>query len=367
MATMTIPASPKDITAEWLTQALRSSGIIKDATVTSIEATTIGEGSGFIGQLANVALRYDHVEPGAPATLIAKFPGASEGGRHIGNLFDFYNREIRFYEEIAEKVELNTPKRYYSASDCDKKEYILLLEDLAPAQVGDHAAGCKLAEAELAIRNIAAFHATWWESPELEKLAEWMPLVDAPVHRSAESSYAQAWPPFLASFGAGLSDEMKQIGERIGENVIKLQSSVADRPHTIVHGDYRTDNLFFASPAGGHPFAVADWQISCRGRGIFDVAYLLCGGLEPQQRRDNEQRLVHLYVDTLAEHGVKDYGFDLAWREYRRMALYAFVYVVIAIGTLDASNERGVQLFTVWLERAASAILDLKAVEEMPA
>ena len=42
-------------------------------------------------------------EPGAPASLIAKFPGASEGGREIGNMFDFYHREIRFYEEIADE------------------------------------------------------------------------------------------------------------------------------------------------------------------------------------------------------------------------------------------------------------------------
>jgi len=48
-------------------------------------------------------------EPGAPASLVAKFPGASEMGRHIGNLFDFYNREIRFYEEIAETSNCTHP------------------------------------------------------------------------------------------------------------------------------------------------------------------------------------------------------------------------------------------------------------------
>lgn len=364
---LTIPAGPQELTAEWMTAALRSSGVITDATVTAIKATTIGEGSGFIGQLAQVSLMYDRQEPGAPSSLIAKFPGASETGRYIGNLFDFYHREIRFYDEIADEVELRTPKRYYSAMDRETQEYIILLEDLAPAVVGDHAAGCTLAEADLAIRSIAKFHATWWDHPRLEEIADWMPPVDGPVHQSGQQSYQDAWGPFIENFGDRLSPEMKRIAEQIGQNVIKLQSSISDRPHTIVHGDYRTDNLFFRGPQGGDDLAVIDWQIACRGRGVFDVAYLLCGGLEAGVRKANEERLLRLYHDTLAANGVTGYSFEQCWREYRRMALYVLVYVVISLGTLDFANERGLTLFNAWLRRSVAAIEELNAAEEMPA
>lgn len=362
-----IPAGPQELTAEWMTEALRSFGVIKDATVTAIKPTVIGEGSGFIGQLAQVALTYDKHEPGAPASLIAKFPGASETGRYIGNLFDFYHREIRFYDEIAEEVELRTPKRYYSAANRDTQEYVILLEDLAPCVVGDHAAGCTLAEADLAVRNIAKFHAAWWEHPRLEEIAGWMPTVDGLVHQSAQQSYQEAWGPFIENFGDRLSPEMKKVAEQIGQNVIKLQSSISDRPHTIVHADYRTDNLFFKGPEGGAEFAVIDWQISCRGRGVFDVAYLLCGGLDADVRKANEERLLHLYHDTLVANGVTGYSFEQCWREYRRMALYVLVYVVISLGTLDFANERGLALFDAWLRRSIAAIDELNAAEEMPA
>lgn len=366
MKTMSIPAGPDALTAEWLTDALRSTGIITGARVESHTADVIGEGSGFIGQLARVGLQYDRPEAGAPASLVAKFPAASAAGREIGNLFDFYRREIRFYEEIAGEVELHTPRRYYSASNMATGEHILLLQDLAPARVGDHAAGCTLAEADLAVANIAKFHATWWESPRLEEIADWMPVIDAPVHRSAENSYQQAWTPFIENFGDRLSPAMRKTAERIGTNVIKLQSSVADRPHTIVHGDYRTDNLFFGTPEGGEPFSVADWQIACRGRGIFDVAYLLCGGLDVSLRSANERRLVQLYHDTLTKNGVKGYSFEQCWTEYRRIALYVLVYVVISLGTLDFANERGLKLFNVWLERSTTAIEELNAAELLP-
>lgn len=363
---LAIPQSPQDITAEWLTSALRAGGRLSDGTVASADVKTIGEGSGFIGQLAMVTLTYDGDAAGAPKTLVAKMPGASPAGREIGNLFDFYHRELRFYREVAPEIELRTPALYYSAMNRDSAEYILLIEDMAPARVGDHAAGCQVSEAEVSLRALAAFHATWWESPRLESFAEWMPQVDAPVHQSAQASYQQAWGPFIENFGAAISPAMREIGERIGQNAIALQTSISDRPHTIVHGDFRTDNLFFGTAQGGAPVAVCDWQIACRGRGVFDVAYLLCGGLDAEDRRANEERLVRLYHDGLVAGGVTGYSFEQCWREYRRMALYVFVYVVISLGTLDFANERGLSLFQAWLRRSSAAIEELNAVEEMP-
>ena len=71
--------------------------------------------------------------------------------------------------------------------------------------------------------------------------------------------------------------------------------------------------------------------------------------------------------DLLVEGGVTGYGWEQCWREYRRMSLYVFVYVVISLGTLDFANERGLALFNAWLRRSSSAIEDLRAAEEMPA
>ncbi|MHB8514994.1 MAG: phosphotransferase [Dehalococcoidia bacterium] len=359
---MDIPAGPEQLSADWLTDALRQNGIIDRALVTAFDTKVIGEGSGFIGQLARVGLRFDRDEPGAPRSLIAKFPAATEGGREIGNLFRFYEREIRFYEEIADRVDLRTPKRYHSAMDTGRGEYVLLLEDLAPARVGDQLAGCSLDDARLAVSELAKFHATWWQSPELDAM-DWMLVIDDPVHQSAQQSYSEAWEPFVQNFAGGLSKEMLALAERIGKNVINIQHGFADEPRTIMHGDYRLDNMFFAGPGGGAEFAVVDWQITSRGRGIFDLAYFVCGGLPPALRRAHEMELVRLYHDLLLARGVRGYDFDRCLREYRTGALYLLVYVVISLGTLDTANERGLALFHAWLDRATTAILELGAGE----
>ncbi len=366
MAKLKIPAGPDELTPEWLTHALRQTGTITDATVRSFELKTIGEGAGFMGQLAQVALLYEGSEAGAPRSLIAKFPSDIPENRDIGNHFRFYERETRFYQEIADEVELQTPRCYYSAMDVGADDYVLLLEDLAPARVGDQLAGCSPEEAELAIRHLAKLHATWWESPRLDEIG-WMPLTNDPlIAQSAQDAYLEAWAPFVEYVGDKLSDNMRAVGERYGKNVINMLNRLGEQPRTIVHGDYRLDNLFFGTPEGDDPLAVIDWQISSRGRGVFDVAYFTCGAMQPADRKAVEMDLLRMYHTILVDNGVRAYDFDQCFEDYRASVLTCLLYSVIEIGSLDTANERGVELFTAIMERAVSAIADLNAAELLP-
>jgi hypothetical protein len=365
MAKLKIPAGLDELTPEWLTHALRQTGTITDATVESFELKAIGEGAGFRGQLAQVALRYEGSDAGAPRSLVAKFPSDVPENRDGGNLFHFYERETRFYQEIADEVELRTPRCYYSAMDVEADEYVLLLEDLAPARVGDQVAGCSPDEAELAIRHLAKFHATWWESPRLAEI-DWMPFASDPTQMQAvEDSYRGTWDSFLERFGDRLQASMVRTGERLADNIAGIMAYTAEPPRTIMHGDYRLDNLFFATPEGGDPLAVIDWQISFRGRGVFDVAYFMSGSLHPKERKAKEMGILRSYHSILTENGVRDYSFDQCLHDYRLSTLFCLVYPVIGGGSLDMGNERGVALWNGWLDRNVAAIVDLDAGELM--
>lgn len=363
MGTSTVPRSPEEITPQWLTGALRENGVIGDASVTGIEHHRIGAGAGFLGQLSKLTLSYDREQPGAPATLIAKLPALDPGGRHVGNLFRFYEREIRFYDEISDKVKISVPRRYYSAMDVEGDEYLLLIQDMAPAVVGDEAAGVSLEQSELAIRAIAEFQAGWWDSPELEKL-DWMPAVNAPVHQSAEPAYQQAWEPFCQMFGDKLSPKVMALGDEMQHHVVDLLNAVEPAPRTIIHGDFRGDNVFFGDGVSAPAFSAIDWQISSKGRGVFDVAYFLCTSVTPEIRKESEERLVRMWHDIISEsNDTSRYTYDDAFYDYRVSALYMHVYTVIALGTLDTANERGVMLFNEWLRRRATAIEELDCHE----
>ena len=367
MAELTIPAGPEALTPEWLTQALRETGTIKKSAVTSFDMEQdIAAGTGLIGQLARLTPHYDQTEEGAPRSLIAKFPAATPENREIGDLLRFYEREIRFYEEIADEIELRTPRRYYSAMDIDAKEYVLLLEDLSQARVGDQLAGCSLAEAELVIRELAKLHATWWDHPRLEEL-DWMPKANDPLMaQPVADSYQQAWGPFREQFGDGPARSILETGERLGEKITAILDQTADPPRTIVHGDCRLDNLFFAPKEGGDPLAVIDWQISLRGRGPYDVGYFMSQSIDPSERKAKEMDMLRMYHRTLMENGVRDYDFDQCLHDYRLSTLFCLAYPVISGGTLDLANERGLALVTAMLERSVAAITDLNAGELLP-
>ena len=70
---------PAEITKEWLTQALRSTGAIQSS-VTHVEPLIIGEGVGLMAQLARLSITYAKPES-APTTMIAKF--AEIGRAHV--------------------------------------------------------------------------------------------------------------------------------------------------------------------------------------------------------------------------------------------------------------------------------------------
>jgi aminoglycoside/choline kinase family phosphotransferase len=365
MSKLTIPGRPEELTADWLTRALRSSGTLTSAEVIKFESEPIAEGVGLMGQLACVKPHYDRPEAAAPRSLIAKFPAEAEENRDVANHFRFYEREIRFYEEIADEIDLRTPRCYYSAMDVEADRYVLLLEDLAPARVGDQLAGCSRQEAELAISTLAKFQATWWDSQRLEDL-DWMPYANDPVNRAVEETYQDAWEPFLERFGDKVPRPVLEAGERLGARLNAIQDEMTVPPRTICHGDYRLDNLFFTPPESGDPLAVIDWQISFRGRGPSDVGYFMSQSLSPNERSSSEMDILRTYHRTLMKNGVDGYDFDRCLHDYRLGTLFWLVTPVIVGGTLDLSNERGLALATTIIERSVAAIVDLDAGELLP-
>jgi hypothetical protein len=363
MAKVKLPAGPTDVTPAWLTHALRESGAIRDAAVTGISMEIIGEGVGVLGQLARFTLDYDGAEPGAPRTLIGKFPAAVQDNRDLANLFRFYEREVRFYERIAEEVQLRTPKRYYSHFDEDTNDFVLLIEDMAPARCGNQVEGCSQAEARTTILNMAPFHATWWDKVDTPHL-DWIPYGNDPIQHFAESSYNDGWEHFTQNFGDRLSPRAMAIAERFKTKIIATEDAFVTPPMTIAHGDLRYDNLFFADSG---EMTVADWQIIVRARGPYDVGYFMSQSLQPAERRACEMDILRAYYEKLLEHGVTDYSFNQCFDDYRISAMFCLVYPVISGGTLDLANERGVELVRAMLDRSVATILDLDCGELIPA
>ena len=357
------PTTVEAITAAWLTNTLRAQGCLKDATVTAVSTSPLGVGVGFMSILQRLTLTYDGPAPDAPKTLVAKLNTTDPGAHQIDGAFNFYEKETGFYREIGALSPIRTPRAYCVEFMPETREFILLLEDLAPARIGDQLEGLSFEEAAQAIAAIAVFHAHWWKHPSLPQ-RDWILHINSPRMKALEPIYQQCWGPVVAFLGDRMPAEVREIGERLSTRVAAMMDGLAARPTTLMHGDYRADNFFFRE--GADSFAVADWQILMQGGGVFDIAYLMAGSLDIEVRRARERELLGIYHQTLVENGVKDYSLEDCTNDYRHCIMLCWCWPVVAIGSLDTANERGVALFHTWAQRGMTAITDWDAGAMLP-
>jgi aminoglycoside/choline kinase family phosphotransferase len=354
-----IPASAGALTPEWLTRALRGTGTITDARVTSCHAELFGEGKGFSGQLARVGLRYDLAEDGAPASLIAKFqfPHPDPDIRAAVLQARVHEREFCFYRDVAQHVALRTPRMYYGALRAETGECVLLLEDLAPAQTLRLLDGCTAEDASVALRHLAAFHAAWWEHPRLDDM-DWLPGVGEQAEND-QRQYAHAWDVFLTKVGDLLPDGIVLLGPRLKDHVAMVKRYLGQQPRTFLHGDFHLHNLLFDSTTGPRTLTVIDWQACSRGRATRDLVHFLATGLPSDRRRAHELDLLRLYHTTLTEHGVRDYSFEQCLHDYRFTMLDELTFLVMVLAHVDFSaNEAASRIRDMAIERVGAAILD---------
>jgi hypothetical protein len=364
MSSGPIPQAHGELTPSWLTSALRESGVIRDARVISVAVQPIGVGTGFVGDIARLRLTYDRVELGTPASLIAKLPTSDARRRIMSIGARLFEREIRFYSDIAGDLDLRTPRSYYGATDLAEHRHLLLLEDLAPARAGDQVAGCSVADAELALRSIARLHAAWWQSERLAEL-EWMPL-QAAVHPSVEAWWDEMWRQCLERAGDRIPAAALRVAEGIGGKAMYAVARLGHAPQTVAHGDFRLDNVFFEASAGGDTLALVDWQLSTRGSAALDMGYFLCGSLSSGDRKAHEMRLLRAWHDELLARGVRGYAFDDAVRDYRLSIVVCLAFVTFMLNVIESADERATRLFDVLLDRTCAAAAELDLEELLP-
>ncbi|MGA9278179.1 phosphotransferase family protein [Ilumatobacter sp.] len=360
----TLPTTTSEITADWMTEALRGSGTIgDDVTVEGVHADAGAAGVGFMGEVAIVDVQYSGDADGAPDRVVAKFPTQSPEVRAMMHPTRVYEREHRFYENLASSTPVRTPDVYHVTCEVsdepDAERYMMLLEDLSGLELGDQLAGVTPEQAESAMVGAARHHARFWDRAGLED-ASYIPTINGPLNKAGESIYNASLPGFKEVFSSALMPDMVPIAEVYGRNHPLFLDRFAAMPHTLVHFDYRADNLFFDTDGS---VVVIDWQSISIGGGAADIGYFLGQNLSIADRRAHENDLLHRYHDTLISEGVTGYAFEQFFQDYRVGVIYGWVIPVFAVGSLDTSSERAMALWTAVLERVQDAIFHHNAQE----
>lgn len=318
----------------------------------------VGVGVGMMGIVESLTLGYSNPVAGLPRTMIAKYSATNEANRNVGEMFDIYRREVLFFRDIAPTAGVAGPKVFFSDIEGSANQ-IILMEDLSAYELGDQVQGCTYAEAKPCMELMGKLHASFWNKTDKPEL-DFIPVHFPSNHADAMAGGAAAgWDPMVNVFGEHIPPHIRAMKEQYLANIPKLQEWIGSAPITVVHGDFRMDNLFFGREPGQDPVRIVDWQGTLRSKGVQDVAYLLSHSVLLEDRRAHERELVGLWHQSLVNHGVTGYSADQAWEDYRKAVLYLWTYVVVIAGTLDATNERGVAWMSQMVARAVAAIDDL--------
>jgi hypothetical protein len=327
------------------------------ADVRTVTVEVIGQDTGVLGALARVNLSYGTGVVG-PASVVVKMPTESAENREVGMAFRFYEREGGFYTDVATDCGLSVPHCYFSLTDIDAEAFVLVLEDLGSGPQRRRSESLSPDEAALAVEELAKMHGRWWRDQQLDRL-RWLPRVDGPGERDLSLEiYRDGWQPFLGRFGSSLTDEAIVAGGLIRGSFDQVIDHLGTPPLTLVHGDFRADNLFVDVANLQRPLVVLDWQIAYQCRGVFDVAYLLGGSLQIDDRRRVESVLLSRYHEALCRAGVSGYSLDDCIADYRWSLMYATLYPIDA-GSFELPTDAMRNMVEQWARRFFTAVVDL--------
>lgn len=341
------------LTPERITAALRGGGSLAPG-ARVVEVRTSQVGTGQMASCVRLELGFD-TEADGPASIVAKIPAADEASRRAGAA-GAYATEVSFYQQLAPKVSIRVPRCYHAELGPEPGDFLLLLEDLAPAEQGDQLTGCSPDQAELAVVQSAGLHAPTWGAVDLREAHPW--LVRAMVGTGAPGMgpvMEMLYPGFCERYEGRIDADVVALGHRLVGRLEHYYDKTG--PGSVIHGDYRLDNLLFGTPGGGPPVAVVDWQTHLWGDPVSDVSYFIGAGLLPEDRRNNERPLLESYRQALAAAGVA-LDADQCWKRYRLHAIAGWHMAVFA-SMVVVRTDRGDDMFCAMANRHGRQILDL--------
>jgi aminoglycoside/choline kinase family phosphotransferase len=335
---VTVVPSIDELDVEWLSRHLGLEGA-KDVAVSSV-----GQ-----GQVANCyRLRISH--DAGVASVIAKVPSNDEVSRSTATMQRLYQREVSFYQHLASSITTRTPRCYYAERD-EGDNFLLLLEDLAPAAVIDQFEGVSLGTARAGLAALAALHGPTHARDELHE-APWLRGVSDELRPLYAAVVPTLFDQFVERYGHRLHDDLRDTILALKERLALFTDYVSAHP-CVTHGDFRTDNLLIDACGGTVALAVVDWQTVGVASPLLDVAYFLTTSLTSEDCARHEFELLDYYLGRLSDHGVV-IDTEVARQEFSRYTLQPIVMLVCA-SVIVEQTERGDEMFLAMIERGAVA------------
>lgn len=313
---LAIPQSERDITASWLATVLAGKFGTAESDIQEVAFDRLGEADSVTGTVLRARLRFRDAGNIAPRSIIVKLPRARETRSSVDNAM--YSREVEFYRRLAPAIGMSIPHVYHSAIDADSGDYVLVIEDFPTLRAGKNEDKASTSEARVLLTEMAALHARWWGSRELDAHT-FLATFEGALDRYEAA--AERLPIFLERHGDFVQAEERAVWEALGRSFRRAVAPLLGAPRTLIHGDLSLKNTLAGGTSENSEFVILDWQLAAVQPGIRDVSFFIQTSLAPETRTDAEEDLLRYYHSQLEAQGVRGYSFDALMDDYRRSVL----------------------------------------------
>ncbi|GGF17400.1 DUF7064 domain-containing protein [Williamsia phyllosphaerae] len=344
-------ATVADLTPEWL------SAVVGTGTVSDFSTERIGTGQ--VSENHRVTLTYSAGD--GPAAVIVKVAASDETSRSSGVSMGLYEREVRFYQDVAPSIDSRALAGCLHAEyEPESGTFCLVLEDVSPATVGNELDGASPGAARLAVAALAELHAPCIGHPSLES-APWLNRespITGPILSMLYTGFVERYSDRLDPRHTVVADTLVAGFERYQQLSTDSVSATG-----LVHGDYRLDNLLFSTDDASRPVIAVDWQTVTWGPAATDLSYLLGTAMTTDDRRAHSDELVALYHQGLGDKAPAHLD---EFREDVRLQTFFGIIMAIVSPMLVERTGRGDEMFMAAFSRNCEHALDLDAVALLP-
>ncbi len=311
---MCTPEAATDVTVDWLAEVLQS----PDASRISRVESSVLQG-GVVSQVVRLQLTY-YGTAGSPETVIAKF---GPNGPHFHE--DFARREGHFYQALASKLTMPTPRCYHASVDSDARRTVLLIEDLTSCRSMTWESGIRLEDAGTALALLAEMHGQWWTSDWLDQ-ADWLFRRDL---TNWNNEFAARWEELSSQDRDALPKSVSELCGLLAAHGTGAFDRWHTAPQTLLHGDFHLHNTLF-DQGSDQLRGVVDWSNVGVGPAAADLSFFVTHSFPPNVRRDQEKQIVESYHQSLCESGAAGYDGGTCWDDYRLWTLnFALLWATI--------------------------------------
>jgi len=342
------------VTAEWLTSALVSSGALTRGAVASFELET---GQGNWSTNARLIVNYtDKAQGSLPGRLFLKMVDTDLGDE------SFDASEVNYYRRDYADVEGAPLLRCYDAQYSeDLGRYHILLDDVSETHFTAAGKEPSLDYGLALAEGLAVLHARWWGGRRLVEAG-------APMHSASRirSFVARAEPGvdhILRRFSSELKphwpDALRELFARHPQAMIERTKD--PNGFTLIHGDVGEKNILVPRQ-GDRPIYIIDrqpfdWALTT-WLGVYDLAYAIVLDWEIETRRRCEIPILKHYHACLNRYGVRGYSWEQLFDDYRLcVAMCVYVTTEYCRGGI---NERWIHTTLAMLQQSLTACDDLE-------